>query len=78
MKNLKLELAHFEQFKVSKPTNLTGGVSGTISGSRYYQGQSYIDIDWDTGTSTCDVPTTSDDGHGGLTQDNCLGSRVNW
>lgn len=35
---------------------LPGGSTGTITGWRYYNGMYYVDISYDAGDPSCDVP----------------------
>ena len=63
----------FEEFKIEKPVCLSGGMSGRIDGSRTHQGISYVDVSWENGTTTCDLPGSCYNDGGG---DAALGTTI--
>jgi len=68
--NLKTE---FTNFKIGNMIHLKGGLTGVITGSRIYQGETYIDVDYDDGTSGCDWHISSGDG----SHDDLVGQTIN-
>lgn len=73
-KEFKVQELVFDSFKMGNLIHLKGGISGKVTGSRLYQGETYVDINWEDGNTSCDYHLA---GAGDGSSDNFVGGTVN-